>query len=59
MLMDAMNELIEKLYKMLNVVNDEMRAARDYGVGFKIHHSEVRLLEAIDKHEGANSARRA
>jgi DNA-binding MarR family transcriptional regulator len=55
MLMD-MNEFIEKLYKMSNVINDEMRTARDYGVGFKIHHSEVHLLETIDKHEGANAS---
>jgi DNA-binding MarR family transcriptional regulator len=56
MLMDIKNELIEKLYRMLNMVNDEMKTARDYGAGFKIHHSEVHLLETISKHEGANAS---
>jgi DNA-binding MarR family transcriptional regulator len=53
--MNAKSEIIEKMYKMLSMVSDEMKTARDYGVGFKIHHSEVHLLETIDKHEGANA----
>jgi DNA-binding MarR family transcriptional regulator len=54
--MDVKGELIEKLYKMLNVVNDEMKMERDYVAGFKIHHSEVHLLETIHNHEGANAS---
>jgi DNA-binding MarR family transcriptional regulator len=50
------NELIEKLYKVLNMVQSEMKTARDYGVGFKMYHSEVHLLEAIFNHEGANAS---
>jgi DNA-binding MarR family transcriptional regulator len=55
-LMNVENELIEKLYKMLNIVNDEMKTARDYGVGFEMYHSEMHLLEAIYNHEGANAS---
>jgi DNA-binding MarR family transcriptional regulator len=54
--MSIYKELIEKMYKMLNMVQGEMKTARDYGVGFKIHHSEVHLLETIFNHEGANAS---
>jgi DNA-binding MarR family transcriptional regulator len=53
--MNLEDKLIEKLYKMLKAVNNEMKMERDYGAGFKIHHSEVHLLEAIYNHEGANA----
>ncbi|MDR1623043.1 MAG: MarR family transcriptional regulator [Synergistaceae bacterium] len=47
---------MEKLYKMLSVLSDEMKTARDYGIGFKIYHAEVHLLETIYNHEGANAS---
>jgi DNA-binding MarR family transcriptional regulator len=48
--------LNEKLYKIVSIVQDEMKTARDYGIGFKMHHSEVHLLETIYNHEGANAS---
>jgi DNA-binding MarR family transcriptional regulator len=46
--------LMEKVYRLLNLAAQEMKSARDYGNGMKLHHSEVHGLEAIDNHEGAN-----
>lgn len=48
--------LVEKFYKMTSVVSQEMKTARDYGVGFLLYHSEVQLLDIIDNHEGANAS---
>ncbi|MFP3043624.1 MarR family transcriptional regulator [Treponema primitia] len=50
-----MDELIEKVYKAVNVMSGEIKTAWDYGVGFPLYHSEVHLLEAINLHRGANA----
>jgi DNA-binding MarR family transcriptional regulator len=57
--MDNLTELMEKVYKAMNIVSAEMKTAWDYGVGFPLHHSEVHLLEAIKLHEGANAGEMA
>lgn len=54
--MDRTVSLVEKLYKITNIVNEEMKTAWDYGVGFPLYHSEVQLLEVINNHEGANAS---
>jgi DNA-binding MarR family transcriptional regulator len=46
--------LAEKFNKTMRAHSDEMRTARDYGVGFALYHSEVHLLDIIDLHEGEN-----
>jgi hypothetical protein len=40
---DKFNELAEKLYKTMNVLNQEMKTARDYGIGFNLYHFGGRL----------------
>jgi DNA-binding MarR family transcriptional regulator len=49
-------ELMEKLYKTMNVLNQEMKTARDYGIGFDLYHSEVGLLEIIKTHKNATAS---
>lgn len=46
--------LAEKFNKTMNMRNVEMKAARDYGIGFPLYHSEVHLLDAINLHDGEN-----
>jgi hypothetical protein len=46
MKMDNLTELLEKVYKAMNIVSGEMKTAWDYGIGFPLYHSEVHLLEA-------------
>ncbi|MDR2246589.1 MAG: MarR family transcriptional regulator [Treponema sp.] len=54
MAMDKRKLLTEKFYQVINATAQEMKTARDYGNGMKLHHSEVHALEAINNHEGAN-----
>jgi DNA-binding MarR family transcriptional regulator len=49
-------ELMEKLYKVMNVINQEVKTTWDYGVGFTLYHSEVSLLEIIKVHENATAS---
>jgi DNA-binding MarR family transcriptional regulator len=56
MTLDKFNELAEKLYKTVNVLNREMKTARDYGIGFKLCHSEVTLLDIIKAHQNATAS---
>jgi DNA-binding MarR family transcriptional regulator len=53
--MDKVNLFIEKLTHVVSATNSEMKTAWDYGVGFRLYHSEVHLLEAIKFCEGANA----
>jgi DNA-binding MarR family transcriptional regulator len=53
--MDRVNLFIEKLTHIVSIVNQEMKTAWDYGLGFPLHHSEVHLLEAIKFCKGANA----
>jgi hypothetical protein len=53
--MDRKVLLEDKVKKTMNVMSQEMKVARDYGVGFPLYHSEVHLLDAINAHEGANA----
>ncbi|MFP3155018.1 MarR family transcriptional regulator [Lachnospiraceae bacterium ZAX-1] len=46
--------LTDQLYKTMNILNREMKTAQDYGIGFPLYHSEVHLIDLIQKHEGAN-----
>ncbi|MDR2737726.1 MAG: MarR family transcriptional regulator [Puniceicoccales bacterium] len=48
-------ELIEKLYKAVNVVCGEMKAPWDYGIGIPLYHSEIHLLDAVISHKKANA----
>jgi DNA-binding MarR family transcriptional regulator len=54
MALDRRTLLQEKVYQVINAAIEEMKIARDYGNGMKLHHSEVHALEAINNHEGAN-----
>jgi DNA-binding MarR family transcriptional regulator len=56
MTMDRFNELAEKLYKTMNVLNQEMKTARDYSIGFNLCHSEVSLLDIIKAHKNATAS---
>jgi DNA-binding MarR family transcriptional regulator len=56
MKLNRTDNLVEKIYKITNIVNQEMKVARDYGVGFPLYHSEVQMLDVIDNHEGANAS---
>jgi DNA-binding MarR family transcriptional regulator len=49
-----MEILIEKVYRMINLVIREMETPWFYGVDFPLHHAEVHLLETIKANEGAN-----
>jgi DNA-binding MarR family transcriptional regulator len=49
-------ELTEKLYKTMNVLNQEMKKARNYGIGFNLYHSEVGLLDIIKEHRNATAS---
>jgi DNA-binding MarR family transcriptional regulator len=49
-----MEILIEKLYRTMNLVIQEMETPWLYGVDFPLHHAEVHLLETIKAQEGAN-----
>jgi DNA-binding MarR family transcriptional regulator len=53
--MDRTPLFTEKLYRSLNILDQEMKTPWDYGVGFPLHHSEVHLLEAIKARDGANA----
>jgi DNA-binding MarR family transcriptional regulator len=53
--MDRVNFFIEKLTHIVSIVNQEMKTAWDYGLGFPLYHSEVHLLEAIKFCTGANA----
>jgi DNA-binding MarR family transcriptional regulator len=53
---DEFIELTEKLYKTMNVLNQEMKTARDYGIGFDLCHPEVGLLDIIKEHENATAS---
>jgi DNA-binding MarR family transcriptional regulator len=59
MKIDNLTELIEKVYKAMNIVSGEMKTAWDYGIGFPLYHSEVHLLEAVKLREGANAGEMA
>jgi DNA-binding MarR family transcriptional regulator len=49
-----MKTLIDKLYRTMNCIMEEMETPWLYGVDFPLWHSEVHLLEAIKTREGAN-----
>jgi hypothetical protein len=59
MKIDNLTELIEKVYKTMNIISGEMKTAWDYGIGFPLYHSEVHLLEAVKLREGANAGEMA
>jgi DNA-binding MarR family transcriptional regulator len=46
--------LIEKLYRTMNLIIQEMETPWRYGVNFPLYHAEVHLLEMIKSQEGAN-----
>jgi DNA-binding MarR family transcriptional regulator len=54
--LDNYIELMEKLYKTINVLNQEIKTARDYGIGVNLYHSEVGLLEIIKAHKNATAS---
>jgi DNA-binding MarR family transcriptional regulator len=54
--LDNYIELMEKLYKTINVLNQEIKTARDYGIGVNLYHSEVGLLEIIKMHKNATAS---
>ena len=49
-------ELMEKLYKTFNLADRELKTAWDYGIGFKLYHSEVHLLDMIKAHRGTSAS---
>jgi DNA-binding MarR family transcriptional regulator len=49
-----MEILIEKLYRVMNLIIQEMETPWLYGVDFPLHHAEVHLLGTIKSQEGAN-----
>jgi ferrous iron transport protein A len=53
--MVSVPELIEKLYRVVDVMCGEIRTSRDYGIGFQLCHSEIHLLDAVGAHEGENA----
>lgn len=54
--LDRTLSLVEKMCKIGNILNQEMKTAWDYGIGFPLYHSEVQLLDVINNHEGANAS---
>ena len=48
--------LAEKINKAITVLNAEKKTPRDYGIGFSLYHSEIRLLDTIAVHAGENSS---
>jgi DNA-binding MarR family transcriptional regulator len=46
--------LSEKFNKTMNSRSEEMKAARDYGIGFPLYHSEVHLLDVVNLHGNEN-----
>jgi DNA-binding MarR family transcriptional regulator len=54
--MGKMLVIEETLLKAFNLVNQEEKTPHDYGIGFSLYHSEMNVLETINRHEGANSS---
>jgi DNA-binding MarR family transcriptional regulator len=51
--------LAEKFIKAANILNNEQKVARDYGIGFPLNHAEVHLLTIIKEHPDENTSQLA
>ncbi len=50
------DQIIEKIYQIFDILNEEFKQCRDYGNGLSLYHSEVHLIVAIFNHKDANAS---
>ena len=51
--------IVEKFSKAANILNNEQKVARDYGIGFPLNHAEIHLLGIINEHPDENTSQLA
>jgi DNA-binding MarR family transcriptional regulator len=49
-------EIIEKMIRLINRINQANKAPSDYGTGKVLYHSEIHMIEAINNHKNVNSS---
>jgi DNA-binding MarR family transcriptional regulator len=53
--METINELLEKFFRTVNLVNEQAKTPWDFGIGFPLYNSEVEFLAVVAAHSGANA----
>lgn len=54
--MNKQIEIIEKVVRLANKINQTNKIPRDYGSGHILYHSEIHTIEAISNHEKVNAS---
>lgn len=54
--MDKQIEIIEKVIRLANKINQTNKIPRDYGSGHVLYHSEIHSIEAIHNHDNVNAS---
>lgn len=54
--MNKQIEIIEKVVRLANKINQTNKIPRDYGSGHILYHSEIHTIEAINNHENVNAS---
>lgn len=49
-------DIIEKVVRLSNKINQTNKVPRDYGSGHILYHSEIHTIEAISNHENVNAS---
>ena len=54
--MNKQIEIIEKVIRLSNKINQTNKKPRDYGSGHILYQSEIHTIEAIHNHENVNAS---